>query len=80
VNNIYFQYYSLLIFVVSAAVLIGVSYATEEPPPKQLTGLTYATVTEEHKRETRASWDGNDVLSSALVMVLIVIAYMYFRG
>jgi solute:Na+ symporter, SSS family len=80
VNNIYFQYYSLLIFVVSAAVLIGVSYVTAEPPREQLTGLTYATVTEEHKRETRASWDGNDVLSSALVMVLIVIAYMYFRG
>ena len=28
VNNIYFQYYSLLIFVVSCVVLIGVSYAT----------------------------------------------------
>ena len=80
VNNIYFQYYSLLIFVVSVAVLIGVSYMTAEPPKEQLTGLTYATVTEEHKRETRASWDRNDVLSSALVMVLIVIAYMYFRG
>lgn len=80
VNNIYFQYYSLLIFVVSAAVLIGVSYATAQPPKEQLTGLTYATVTDDHKRETRASWDKNDVLSSALVMVLIFIAYMYFRG
>ena len=29
VNNIYFQYYSLLIFLVSAATMIGVSYATE---------------------------------------------------
>ena len=31
VNNIYFQYYSLLIFVVSIAVMIGVSYATRAP-------------------------------------------------
>ena len=31
-NNIYFQYYSLLIFLVSAGVLIGVSYATAPPP------------------------------------------------
>jgi hypothetical protein len=29
VNNIYFQYYSLLIFIISTAVLIGVSYMTE---------------------------------------------------
>ena len=31
VNNIYFQYYSLLIFLVSVAVMVGVSYATEPP-------------------------------------------------
>ena len=80
INNIYFQYYSLLIFVVSVAVLIGVSYITEEPSSEQLTGLTYATVTEDHKRETRQSWEKNDVLSSALVMALIFMAYMYFSG
>src|SRR5215203_3686680 len=53
VNNIDFQYYSLLIFLVSAAVMVAVSYATEPPPPEKLVGLTYATVTEEQGRETR---------------------------
>ncbi len=61
VNNIYFQYYSLLIFVVSAAVLIGVSYATEAPSEAQLTGLTYATVTDDQQRVTRSSWNMWDV-------------------
>jgi SSS family solute:Na+ symporter len=32
VNHIYFQYYSLLIFVISCSVLVGVSYATAPPP------------------------------------------------
>ena len=50
VNNIYFQYYSLLIFLVSVGVMIGVSYLSEAPPDKQIEGLTYATVTEEHRR------------------------------
>ena len=56
VNNIYFQYYSLLIFLVSSAVLVIVSYTTEAPDPAQLRDLTFATMTEEHRRESRASW------------------------
>ncbi len=80
VNNIYFQYYSLLIFVVSAAVLIGVSYATEAPSEAQLTGLTYATVTDDQQRVTRNSWNMGDVLSSGVVLTLIVVAYLYFNG
>ena len=80
VNNIYFQYYSLLIFVVSAAVLIGVSYATEAPSESQLTGLTYATVTDDQQRVTRSSWNMWDVASSGVVLALIVVAYLYFNG
>jgi SSS family solute:Na+ symporter len=80
VNNIYFQYYSLLIFLVSAAVMVGVSYATEPPPPEKLVGLTYATVTEDQRRETRRSWNQWDVINSAAVLALILIAYVYFSG
>lgn len=80
INNIYFQYYSLLIFIVSSAVLIGVSYATDPPSDAQLEGLTYATVTDEQRAATRRSWSGIDVFSSAVVLVLILIAYLYFNG
>ena len=80
VNNIYFQYYSLLIFVVSSAVLIGVSYATEAPSERQLSGLTYATVTDAQREHTRSSWSRSDVLSSGVVLTLILIAYLYFNG
>ncbi|TMG79883.1 MAG: Na+/glucose cotransporter, partial [Betaproteobacteria bacterium] len=78
-NNIYFQYYSLLIFVVSVIVMIVVSYATERPQETQITGLTYATVTPEQRAATRASWSRGDVLASAVVLVLIATAYLYFR-
>jgi len=80
VNNIYFQYYSVVIFLVSAAVMVGVSYATDPPSAKQLEGLTFATVTEEQRRESRASWNRVDVFASAVVLGLILIAYLYFRG
>jgi len=80
VNNIYFQYYSLLIFVVSSLVLIGVSYATEPPAERQLSGLTYATVTDAQREHSRSSWNRWDVISSGVVLALILIAYLYFNG
>jgi SSS family solute:Na+ symporter len=80
VNNIYFQYYSVFIFVASAATMVGVSYATEVPSAAQLVGLTYGTVTQEDQRESRLSWGRQDVLASAAVLVLILIAYLYFNG
>jgi len=80
VHSTYFQYYSLFIFVVSSAVMIGVSYLTEEPNLERIEGLTYGTVTDEQLRETRASWDRRDVIGSALVLVAILMAYLYFSG
>ena len=80
VNHIYFQYYSLLIFIVSVVAMVAVSYATEAPDYARISGLTYATVTDEHRSASRGSWDRRDVLGSALVLVMILIAYLYFRG
>jgi SSS family solute:Na+ symporter len=80
VNNIYFQYYSVLIFFVSAATMIGVSYATAAPSDEQIKGLTFATVTAEQKLETRRSWNQWDVINSGVVLCLILIAYVYFSG
>jgi len=80
VNNIYFQYYSLLIFVVSAGVMIAVSYLTAAPDDAHLSGLTWATVTAEHRRASRESWNRWDVIASGIVLVLILLAYLYFRG
>jgi SSS family solute:Na+ symporter len=80
VNNIYFQYYSLFIFLVSVVAMIAVSYATEAPVYERISGLTYATVTDEHRAESRKSWDWRDVFFSGLVVVMIAMAYLYFRG
>lgn len=80
VNNTYFQYYSLFIFVVSSSVMFIVSYLTEVPAQARLAGLTYATVTVEHKTQSRLSWNRWDVISSSVVLALILAAYVYFSG
>ena len=80
VNNIYFQYWSLLIFVVSALTMFAVSYATAAPSAAQIQGLTFSTVTPEQKAETRRSWNHWDVVNSTIVLALILTAYVYFSG
>jgi SSS family solute:Na+ symporter len=80
VNNIYFQYFSVLITVVSAIVMVSVSYLTAEPDAHAIRSLTYETVSDEDRRRTRAGWDRRDVAASAVVLVSILGAYLYFRG
>lgn len=80
VNHVFFQYYSLLIFLVSAITMIVVSYVTEEPDYAKISGLTYGTTSLEHQKESRSSWSGIDVFFSVLLLVFIVAAYMYFTG
>ena len=60
--------------------MVVVSYLTEEPDYKKISGLTFATTSDEHKKESRASWSLGDVLSSAAVLVLILAAYLFFTG
>jgi SSS family solute:Na+ symporter len=80
VNNIYFQYFSVLITIVSAIVMVVVSHMTAEPDPQQIRSLTFETVTAEDRANTRASWTWREVAGSALVLVCILGAYLYFRG
>lgn len=80
INNTFFQYYSLFIFIVCAIVMITVSYASEQPSYTKISGLTYGTITSEHKLESRSSWTTGDVISSLIVIVLIATAYIYFSG
>ena len=80
VNNMFFQYYSILILIVSAVVMIVVSYATRPPDYESISGLTLGTVTDEHRRASRSSWGTGDVVASLGVLVAILAAYLYFTG
>lgn len=80
VNNIYFQYYSVFIFLVCVIVMVVVSWCTSVPSYERISGLTYGTVNDEHRRLSRGSWDWRDVTISAIVLLGILAAYLYFNG
>ncbi|MGD1071024.1 MAG: sodium:solute symporter [Bryobacteraceae bacterium] len=79
-NNIYFQYFSVLITVVSAIVMVAVSYATAEPDYVAIKSLTFETTTGADRLATRASWGWKEVAGSGLVLFCILCSYLYFRG
>lgn len=80
INNVFFQYYSLLIFIVCVAVMIIVSYLTEAPSYSRINGLTFGTVSTEDRAKSRASWTYMDVITSGIVLAIITAVYLYFTG
>ncbi len=80
VNNIYFQYFSVLITIVSAIVMVGVSYMTAEPDYSLIRGLTFETTSDADRARSRSSWSGKEVAASGLVLACILGSYLYFQG
>jgi len=80
VNNINFQYFSVLITLVSAVVMVVVSYLTPVPLEEKIRSLTFGTATAEDRRKTRESWQWRDVLASIAILACIIGAYVYFTG
>ncbi len=79
INNINFQYFSILITLIAAVVMIVVSYATAAPDYAKIQNLTFSTTTAEDNAKTRASWGWGEVAASAFILACILGAYLYFR-
>jgi solute:Na+ symporter, SSS family len=80
VSNINFQYFSILITIISAIVMIVVSYLGKAPEYATIKNMTFSTRTDDHRSESHASWDWRDVAASILVLVFIIGGYLYFTG
>ena len=80
VSNINFQYFSILITIISAIVMIVVSYLGDAPEDAAIKNMTFSTRTDDHRSESQASWDWRDVAASILVLAVITGGYLYFTG
>ena len=80
INSIPFQYFSVLITIISAIVMVVVSYMSQEPEYGKIKNLTFGTTTAEDKAKTYASWSWHEVAASGFILLCILAAYLYFRG
>jgi SSS family solute:Na+ symporter len=53
---------------------------TAPPDYTKLDGLTYGTITDDHRSESRKSWGFPDLFWSGVTLAGILSAYLYFRG
>ena len=70
----------MLITLVSAVVMIGVSFLTAAPDYASIKGLTFGTTSAADKAQSRASWGMKEVVASGVVMICIIGGYLYFQG
>jgi len=78
VGDYNFLFASGILLALSIVVVVVVSLLTAPPRDEQIVGLTYATATEEQRRENRASWNHWDILATAGVLGLVLAMYLYF--
>jgi solute:Na+ symporter, SSS family len=71
-------FFSGVLFVFSAVFVVAISLATPAPSEAQIQGLSYGSQTPQQIAENRASWGATEVIGSAVVLGLVVVAYIYF--
>jgi SSS family solute:Na+ symporter len=79
-HNINFQYFSILITLISAVVMVVVSYLSAAPDYAKIANLSFGTRTHEHKEESKSSWTWYDVVATIFVIAVITGGYLYFVG
>lgn len=75
IGDFNFLYASGALFIISVAVVIGVSMKSPAQDEASIAGLTYASL---DKKEVRASVEKFDIVLTAITALLIVGMYLYF--
>ena len=75
--DIHWLYYSEILFVLTAVLMVVISLMTQAPDPKTIK-YTYYGATPEEKAITRASWGAIDVILSLIVVAICVLFYIRF--
>ena len=71
-------YFAGVLFLISVILIIGISLLTDAQPEAQIAGLTFGSVTAEHRAEDQASVGWPDYLGTAVVLGLVLGIYLYF--
>jgi SSS family solute:Na+ symporter len=75
--GIHWLYYTQILFVVTAVLLIAISMLTKAPDAGTIK-FTWYGATPQEKAATRASWNGLDIALSVIVVGAVVLFYIAF--
>ncbi|WP_339881452.1 sodium:solute symporter [Polaribacter vadi] len=77
--KINFAHMAIFMFIFSVILCITVSLATAEPNYEKIKGLSFGTLTAEHKKENKNSFSKIDVVLSILLIIIVFSILIYFR-
>ena len=75
-----FSHMAILMFIFSALLCIAVSILTSPPDYSKISGLSYGTLTANHRKENSESYDTVDVILSIILIIIVVSILSYFTG
>jgi len=78
--SINFLHFAALLFLLCVAWMVVVSRFTRAPSDAQIEGLTYQTTTAEQQRSSRATWTRLDLVLSIVLVGLVALVMLVFRG
>ena len=75
-----FSHMAILMFIFSVLLCITVSILTNPPDYSKISGLSYGTLTVNHRKENRESYDTVDVILSIILVIIVVSILSYFTA
>ena len=75
-----FSHMAILMFIFSALLCITVSILTSPPDYSKITGLSYGTLSANHRKENSESYDTVDVILSIILIIIVVSILSYFTS
>ena len=75
-----FSHMAILMFIFSILLCISVSILTSPPNYTKISGLSYGTLSQNHRKENRESYDTVDIILSIILIIIVVSILSYFTG
>ena len=75
-----FSHMAILMFIFSVLLCITVSVLTSPPDYSKISGLSYGTLTGNHRKENSESYDTVDVILSIILIIIVISILSYFTG
>lgn len=79
-GTINFLHFGVMSLVFCLGTAIVISLLSKTPAPEKVAGLTMNTLTVEQRSENRLSYGWQDVVSSAIVVLIVLWVMLYFNG
>ncbi|MBW8199880.1 sodium:solute symporter [Flagellimonas abyssi] len=67
-------------FLFCIILILVVSYATAPPSEEKLKNLTYATISEEERKDNKNSYNWKDIVISTIIIAIVVYVMIWFNG